>query len=100
MFLRVAALSALALFLFSFGCEEMVDDPVVKAPLEDGPVLSPSGVIGGTATSAGDYPGVVAVRLGGGMWGALCTGTLIHPRVVLTAVGWWAKSSTTQSPGE
>jgi len=37
-------------------------------------------ILGGTATSVGDFPTVVAVYNGG-----LCTGTLIAPRVVLTA---------------
>jgi hypothetical protein len=39
-------------------------------------------IIGGEQTQVGDYPTVVVVEIGGG---ALCTGTLIHPRYVLTA---------------
>lgn len=42
------------------------------------------GILGGTETSVGDYPTVVAVVIDGGRHG-LCTGTLIAPDVVLTA---------------
>ncbi|MEO8703514.1 MAG: trypsin-like serine protease [Kofleriaceae bacterium] len=38
-------------------------------------------IIGGTATSVGDYPTVVVLEVGGG----LCTGTLIRPDWILTA---------------
>src|SRR5262245_27798291 len=38
-------------------------------------------IIGGTPATAGQYPSVVAVEVGGG----LCTGTLITPEWVLTA---------------
>jgi uncharacterized protein (TIGR03382 family) len=40
-------------------------------------------VIGGTMTPEGEYPGVGALYVSG--FGAMCTGTLIAPRVVLTA---------------
>ncbi len=42
------------------------------------------GIIGGTPTNYQDWKGVIAVR-GGGYFGGLCSGTLIHPKVVLTA---------------
>ncbi|MGN6106019.1 MAG: S1 family peptidase [Kofleriaceae bacterium] len=47
------------------------------------PVIEPgaSPIIGGTATTVGQFPSVVALTVGGG----LCTGTLIHPEWVLTA---------------
>lgn len=41
----------------------------------------PSSIIGGTTTTAGQYPSVVAIRVGGD----LCTGTLVSPVWVLTA---------------
>src|SRR5437762_6173872 len=41
----------------------------------------PLPIIGGTATTVGQYPTVVAITAGGG----LCTGTLIDPEWVLTA---------------
>ena len=44
-----------------------------------GPVEAP--IVGGTPTTAGQYPNVVAIEVGQG----LCTGTLITPEWVLTA---------------
>ncbi|HET9992162.1 MAG TPA: trypsin-like serine protease [Kofleriaceae bacterium] len=44
-----------------------------------GPVDAP--IVGGTPTTAGQYPNVVAIEVGQG----LCTGTLITPEWVLTA---------------
>lgn len=41
----------------------------------------PLPIIGGTSTTVGQYPTVVAITVGGG----LCTGTLIDPEWVLTA---------------
>jgi hypothetical protein len=41
----------------------------------------PAPIIGGTTTTVGQYPSVVALTVGGG----ICTGTLIHPEWVLTA---------------
>jgi len=41
----------------------------------------PAPIIGGTSTTLGQYPTVVALRVGTG----ICTGTLIHPDWVLTA---------------
>lgn len=41
----------------------------------------PSSIIGGTTTTAGQYPSVVAIRIGSD----LCTGTLVTPVWVLTA---------------
>jgi hypothetical protein len=41
----------------------------------------PSQIIGGTSTTVGQYPSVVALEIGSG----LCTGTLIDPEWVLTA---------------
>jgi hypothetical protein len=81
----MASLLAPLLLLALGACEDPQVDGMRKAVLQDGPVPRTGGIIGGSATSAGEYPGVVAVRMGGGMWGGMCTGTLIHPRVVLTA---------------
>jgi secreted trypsin-like serine protease len=41
----------------------------------------PAPIIGGTSATIGQYPAVVALRIGGG----ICTGTLIHRDWVLTA---------------
>lgn len=41
----------------------------------------PAQIIGGTTTAVGDFPSVVALRIGG----AICTGTLVHPEWVVTA---------------
>lgn len=41
----------------------------------------PAPIIGGTSTTVGQYPTVVAFTVGGG----LCTGTIIHPEWILTA---------------
>ena len=45
------------------------------------PARGPIGIIGGTATSADEYPSVVALLINRN----LCTGTLITPTMVLTA---------------
>jgi trypsin len=46
-----------------------------------GPAPRPASIIGGTPTTVGQYPAVVALAVGGG----ICTGTLIHRDWVLTA---------------
>ncbi len=43
-----------------------------------------SSIVNGEKTGFTEWTGVVAIRAGG-IWGGLCTGTLIHPRVVLSA---------------
>jgi len=45
------------------------------------PEDNPFAIFGGTAASAGEFPAVVGLEVGGG----LCTGTLIDPEWVLTA---------------
>ena len=52
---------------------------LAAAPAVAGPIDAP--IIGGTPTTVGQYPSVVAIEVGGG----LCTGTLITPEWVLTA---------------
>ena len=42
-------------------------------------------IVGGTATTLGEYPNVVAIELGEGQSVGVCTGTLITPEWVLTA---------------
>ncbi|GEM_PF-848222 len=42
----------------------------------------PPGIVGGAPASPQDWPGVGAIVQGGSI---LCTGTLIHPRILLTA---------------
>jgi len=46
------------------------------------PAAADEPIIGGTATTVGEYPTVVALQVGAG---GLCTGTLIRPDWVLTA---------------
>ena len=45
------------------------------------PEVDPFGIFGGTAATAGEFPAVVLLEVGGG----LCTGTLVDPEWVLTA---------------
>ncbi|HEY5947124.1 MAG TPA: serine protease [Kofleriaceae bacterium] len=52
---------------------------LVSAPAVAGTLSEP--ILGGTPTTAGQYPSVVAIEVGGG----LCTGTLIDKEWVLTA---------------
>jgi hypothetical protein len=52
---------------------------LVASPAAAGPTSAP--IIGGTQTTVGQFPSVVALSVGGG----LCTGTLIDPEWVLTA---------------
>ena len=52
---------------------------LVSVPAAAGPIGAP--IVGGTPATAGEFPSVVAVEIGGG----LCTGTLITPEWVLTA---------------
>ncbi len=44
-----------------------------------------SPIVGGTPTTVGQYPTVVAIQVGSGAHEGLCTGTLISPEWVLTA---------------
>jgi Trypsin len=44
-----------------------------------------SPIVGGTATTIGQYPQVVGIELGAGQQVGVCTGTLITPEWVLTA---------------
>ena len=52
---------------------------LAASPAIAGPTNAP--ILGGTPTTVGQYPSVVAIEVGGG----LCTGTLITPEWVLTA---------------
>ncbi|MCP3886362.1 MAG: trypsin-like serine protease, partial [Propionibacteriaceae bacterium] len=72
-------------FAATLGCEEEETVRVngVSVPIDDA-ANYPSGIVGGSETGSNDWPGVVALRMGGS-WGGLCSGTLIHPSVVLTA---------------
>ena len=45
------------------------------------PEADPFAIFGGTAATAGEFPAVVVLEVGGG----LCTGTLVDPEWVLTA---------------
>jgi trypsin len=58
-------------FLFIMGCEESQEESELEAS---------RGIIGGTPTYFEKFQGVVAL-----LGDEFCTGTLIHPRVVLTA---------------
>jgi uncharacterized protein (TIGR03382 family) len=64
---------ALAVALVLSGCVDQLDTATTRQD-----------VIGGTPTAEGAYPGVGALYLGS-FGGAMCTGTLIAPDVVLTA---------------
>ncbi|MBC7973739.1 MAG: S1 family peptidase [Myxococcales bacterium] len=55
-----------------------------EAPVSPGEVTAvpdPQSIVGGTPTEAGEFDGVVAIQAGGG----LCTGTVVAPRLILTA---------------
>ena len=52
---------------------------LIRVALADGTGASP--ILGGTQTTVGEYPTVVAIEVGSG----LCTGTLVTPDWVLTA---------------
>ena len=49
-----------------------------------GPMIDPP-IVGGTPTTVGQFPSVVAIDVGSGQNQGLCTGTLITPEWVLTA---------------
>lgn len=71
----------LAIFLpaLALGCD---DNSLTSIALEDpGNAPSQNGIIGGNPTGSTSWKGVVSLMAGGGM----CSGTLIHPQVVLTA---------------
>jgi secreted trypsin-like serine protease len=70
-------MSKLAIHAFGMGI-------LALASCADAPLTVSSreaAIVGGTTTTVGEYPNVVALSIGG----ALCTGTLIAPNVVLTA---------------
>lgn len=54
---------------------------VIPLGLATAAAAEPAPIIGGTSTTVGQYPTVVALTVGGG----ICTGTLIHREWVLTA---------------
>ena len=56
---------------------------LVSARALGAPVAHP--IVGGTAATAGQFPAVVAVTVGGSLGDSLCTGTLIAKDWVLTA---------------
>jgi secreted trypsin-like serine protease len=56
---------------------------LASAPAFAGMINAP--IVGGTATTVGQYPNVVAIDVGSGSGQGLCTGTLITPEWVLTA---------------
>ena len=74
----IAVVASCAMFFVS--CE--VDDDLEFDSSETR--QSESGIVIGEKTGFTQWTGVIAVRAGG-MWVGLCTGTLIHPRVVLSA---------------
>jgi len=77
-------LTTLAIGASSLGCvTEGPTEEVNVGPLHHGPGFN--GITGGTPTNWEIWKGVVAVYTSSGYYGALCTGTLIDPRVVLTA---------------
>lgn len=86
---RLAVIGSLGLMFVlvvgasGFGCDPEPGDTVDVGPLNDGPGFR--GITGGTATNWEIWKGVVAVYTTQGYYGSLCTGTLIDPRVVLTA---------------
>ncbi|MCP4679709.1 MAG: trypsin-like serine protease [Deltaproteobacteria bacterium] len=66
---------------FTVACEETGSRIHGPANLDDEEMqIRNQGIIGGTPTNYKDWKGVVMVSAGG-----LCSGTLIHPRVVLSA---------------
>jgi secreted trypsin-like serine protease len=80
----LAALVVLSLFNLGMdmkGCEGMEDDSSfdleVERPFE--------GIVNGEETNYESFTGVIALYLSLGTSGAMCTGTLIDPRVILTA---------------
>src|SRR3954468_8226514 len=53
------------------------------SPVRAAPTSPPAQIIGGTPTTVGQYPTVVALEIGN----QLCTGTLVGPTWVLTSAG-------------
>lgn len=56
---------------------------LASGPAVAGTIDAP--IVGGTTTTVGQYPNVVAIEAGSGQHQGLCTGTLITPEWVLTA---------------
>lgn len=65
--------------VFGIGCDDDVNTDLLLDG--HGSTQMPKGIISGSPTGAANWQGVVLVMAGGGM----CSGTLIHPQVVLTA---------------
>jgi V8-like Glu-specific endopeptidase len=80
--LTIALISSFAVLVAS--CDEIDEPGQGRAPALAEHIPNFKGIVGGSPTNFQDWQGVIAVR-GGGMFGGLCTGTLIHPQVVLTA---------------
>lgn len=67
----------------ALGCDNDTHQILGPAPLQgDGYQIKGQGIIGGEPTNYQDWKGVVMLNIG---MGGMCTGTLIHPQVVLTA---------------
>jgi V8-like Glu-specific endopeptidase len=77
-------LTVLAVGASNIGCEgDMPTEETFLGPLSDAQGFQ--GITGGSPTNWETWKGVVAVYTTSGYYGHLCTGTLIDPRVVLTA---------------
>ena len=76
--LTVCFTVSILISMWGTSCDEGFQD---EMNLESSRAAGPSGIIGGTPTGGNNWKGVVSVMAGGGM----CSGTLIHPQVVLTA---------------
>jgi trypsin len=61
----------------------LASGPAFVGPAFAGMINAP--IVGGTATTVGQYPNVVAIDVGSGSSQGLCSGTLITPEWVLTA---------------
>ena len=56
-------------------------------------------ITGGTEDTTGEHPnvGIVVLRVGTQGGAFICSGTLIHPRVVLTPIQFWELVTVVQS---